>query len=138
MGSLHDLTRAECWELLADRQVGRVAVVAPDGPHIVTVNYALVEDAILVRTSPFTLLGTHGRDADLAFEVDAADDRGRTGWSVLVRGRSQAVYDSREIEHIRRVWDPDPWADGNRNLYLRISATEVSGRRIGPGASAAG
>lgn len=131
MGTLHDLSQSECRGLLADRRVGRVGLVAPDGPHIIPVNYAVVDETIVLRTSPFSLLALHGRDAVLAFEVDSTDEAREAGWSVLVRGRSSAVDDTREIEHIKRVWEPDPWADGTRNLYLRLKIDQLSGRRIG-------
>lgn len=131
MGTLHELGTRECHDLLAARQVGRVAVVAPDGPHIIPVNYAVVEDDLVFRTSPFTLLATHGRDSMVAFEVDTFDEAARSGWSVLVRGRARAVYDSREIDLIRRTWEALPWADGVRNLFLRMTPEEISGRRIG-------
>lgn len=131
MAVLHDLSPAECRALLIDRQVGRAAVVAPDGPHIIPVNYALVDEAIVFRTSPFTLLATHGRDSVIAFEVDDFDDVTRAGWSVLARGRTEVVYDSQQLEHIRRVWEPSPWADGTRNMYIRLTITDLSGRRVG-------
>ena len=131
MNDLHDLSPSECRGRLADRQVGRAAVVAPDGPHIIPVNYAIVDEAVVFRTSPFTLFATHGLEATIAFEVDDFDPVTRTGWSVLVRGRTEPVYDSREIAHIRQIWDPVPWAGGSRNLYIRLSVAEMSGRRIG-------
>ncbi|MFL6023719.1 MAG: pyridoxamine 5'-phosphate oxidase family protein [Marmoricola sp.] len=131
MGDLHDLSPGECRARLADQQVGRAAIVAPDGPHIIPVNYALVDESVVIRTSPFTLLATHGQDAVVAFEVDHFDQVTRTGWSVLVRGRTEPVFDSAEIAHIRQIWDPVPWADGSRNLYLRLTVATMSGRRVG-------
>lgn len=131
MGALHDLSQSECRALLAERQAGRAAVVAPDGPHIIPVNYALVDEAVVFRTSPFTLLATHGREATIAFEVDHLDEVTRTGWSVVARGRTEVVFDSQQIEQIRRIWEPAPWADGARNLYIRLTINELSGRRIG-------
>lgn len=131
MGDLHDLSPSECRARLADHQIGRLAVVAPDGPHIIPVNYALVDENVVFRTSPFTLVAAHGRNAVVALEVDHLDQVTRTGWSVLVRGRTQPVFDSGEISHIRQIWDPVPWADGSRNLYLRLTPTDISGRRIG-------
>jgi nitroimidazol reductase NimA-like FMN-containing flavoprotein (pyridoxamine 5'-phosphate oxidase superfamily) len=116
---------------LADRHVGRVAVVAPDGPHIIPVNYALVDETVVFRTSPFTLLANHGQHATLAFEVDDFDYFAKSGWSVLARGRVEPVFDSHEVAHIQQLWDPVPWAGGSRNLYLRLTIAEISGRRIG-------
>lgn len=131
MGALHDLSQSQSRALLSEGTVGRVAVVAPDGPHIIPVNYTMVDEAIIIRTSPYTVLATYGRDAVVALEADAIDRTTRSGWSVVARGRTEVVLDSREIQHIRQVSEPAPWADGTRNLYLRLRCSELSGRRIG-------
>lgn len=131
MAQLHALNESECRALLADRQVGRVAVMTPDGPHIVPVNYALVDDSVVVRTSPFTVLATYAPSSTLAFEIDDLDNSTRTGWSVLVRGKAEVVFDSRELEYVRRVWQPEPWADGSRNVHVRIWICDLTGRSVG-------
>ena len=53
-----DLTHAQCERLLRAGTTGRIALSTPDGPHIVPVNYSVVGDAIVVRTTPYSLLGT--------------------------------------------------------------------------------
>ena len=126
----------ECERLLRGNVVGRVALSTPDGPHIVPVNYAVVDDALVVRTSPYSVLGTYGRDAVLAFEVDHVDHANQRGWSVVVRGRAEVVTDAAELDHISAVWAPRPWASGARTLVLRIPQSELTGRRLGAGWSA--
>ena len=128
----------ECQTLLRTTVVGRLAVSTPDGPHIVPVNYAVVDDAIVVRTSAYSILGTYARDATLAFEVDHVDHEQQRGWSVVARGRAEFVTDPEMIDHIQQVWEPRPWANGSRALYLRLPWTELSGRRLGEGWDAAG
>lgn len=126
-----DLTRTECEHLLRTGIGGRIALSAPDGPHIVPVNYSVVDDAIIVRTSPYSVLGTYGRDSVLAFEVDQFDHERQRGWSVVVRGRGEVVNNADELDHIRSTWEPRPWAAGARTLHVRLRWSEVSGRRIG-------
>ncbi|GAB2445114.1 pyridoxamine 5'-phosphate oxidase family protein [Nocardioides hungaricus] len=126
-----DLTREECERLLRAGIGGRVALSSPTGPYIVPVNYSVVDDAIIVRTSPYSVLGTYGRDSMLAFEVDQFDHERQRGWSVVVRGRGEAVIRPADLEHIRDTWEPRPWAAGARSLHLRLRWTEISGRRIG-------
>jgi nitroimidazol reductase NimA-like FMN-containing flavoprotein (pyridoxamine 5'-phosphate oxidase superfamily) len=128
-----DLSPEECEQLLRYGVGGRIALSSPNGPHIVPVNYSVVDDAIIVRTSPYSILGTYGRDAMLAFEVDQLDHERQRGWSVVARGRGQVVTDPEMIERIRSVWEPRPWAAGSRNLSLRLRWTELTGRRIGAG-----
>ena len=128
-----DLSRAECEELLRAGLVGRVAACTPDGPHIIPVNYSVVDDAILLRTTPYSLLGSHAKGSVLALEVDQFDYEYQRGWSVVARGRAEAVVDAEQLDKIRRSWDPATWAAGRRSLYLRMRWTEVTGRRLGQG-----
>jgi hypothetical protein len=128
-----ELTRQECERLLRGGVVGRAAVSTPTGPHIVPVNYSVVDDAIVFRTSPYSVLGTHGRNAQIAFEVDCLDYENYSGWSVVAHGRGDAVTDPDELAQIREQWPARPWADGHRHLHLRIRWTELTGRGLGNG-----
>lgn len=133
MAEVRELSPSECEALLRAGVTGRVALATPTGPHIVPVNYSIVNSAIVLRTSPYSVLGTYGRDTALAFEVDHFDHGHQRGWSVVARGRSQAIHDASEIDRIRRVWEPRPWASGIRSLYLRLSWSELTGRQLGTG-----
>jgi len=133
MAESRDLSSVECEQLLRAGVVGRIAVSTPSGPHILPVNYSVVDDAIIFRTTPYSVLGTYGRNAQLAFEVDYFDYEDHKGWSVLARGRGDAVSDPDEIRHIRQEWEPRPWADGQRNLYFKLRWAELTGRRLGNG-----
>ncbi len=134
MSETRDLEPEECVRLLRSGVVGRVALATPEGPHIVPVNYAVFEDTVVVRTSTYSLLGTYGRNAMLAFEVDDVDHDRHVGWSVLARGRAWAELDADVITAMRNAWRPHPWAGGVRNLYLRMRWETLTGRAIGPGA----
>lgn len=129
----HDLSREECVRLLGAGIAGRVAVTTPTGPHIIPVNYSVLEESTLLRTTSYSLLGTYGREAMLCFEIDQFDYEQQRGWSVVARGRSEIVGDSDELEEIARRWPQRPWATGQRNLVVRIPWTEVSGRQLGDG-----
>jgi len=120
----------ECAALLRAGVVGRVAVATPGGPHIVPVNYSVVDGAVVVATSPYSVLGSYGRGAVVAFEVDHVDCETQQGWSVVARGRADAL-DPADLRNVRDRGLPQPWADGSRTLYLRIVWSELSGRRIG-------
>jgi len=132
MEDLMELGRSECETLLRRGLVGRVAVSTPTGPHILPLNYAVSEGDVVVCTTPYSLLGTYGRDNLLAFEVDHFEYPRQRGWSVVVRGRASVVDGSEELRTLIRVL-PRPWARGTRSLYLRIPLTEVTGRRLGTG-----
>jgi len=130
---LMELPYGRCLALLSSQSVGRIAITAPDGPHIVPVNYAVVEESIVFRTTPYSLLGTHAWNARLAFEVDQLDPERQRGWSVVARGRGTIVEDDLELAEIKRTWDPRPWAGGARFLYVRLRWDELTGRHAGPG-----
>ena len=133
MAVSRELDAVDCERLLRGGVVGRVAIATQTGPHIIPVNYSVAGDAIIVRTTPYSLLGTYGLNAQLAFEVDHFDYDDQRGWSVVARGRGDVVADPQEIEQIRAEWPPRPWADGSRNLYLKLPWVELSGRRLGDG-----
>ena len=133
MLELIELSREESESLLRLGVVGRVAVSTPDGPYIVPVNYSVVDDAVVLRTTPYSLLGLHARGAVVAFEVDRLDQDEHHGWSVLARGRAEAVTEPEELERIEASCPPRPWASGNRPLFLRIAWTELTGRKLGRG-----
>jgi len=126
-----ELSPEQCEQLLRAGVAGRVALSSPDGPHIVPVNFSVVGDAIILRTSPYSVLGTHGRDAVIAFEVDQFDHDRWRGWSVVARGRADVVTDPADVERIRSTWEPRPWAAGTRSLYLRLRWTSLTGRQVG-------
>jgi hypothetical protein len=88
---------------------------------------------VIIRTSPYSLLGTYGRDTTLAFEVDQFDYDNQRGWSVVARGRSEIVQDAGQLDHIREVWAPRPWASGIRSLFVRLRWSELTGRTLGAG-----
>src|SRR4029077_16361234 len=118
-----DLNTTECEELLRAGLVGRVAACTPNGPHIIPVNYSVVDDAVVLRTTPYSLLGSQTRGTVLALEVDHFDYEYHRGWSVVARGRGEVVIDAAELDHIRAIWNPAAWASGGRTLYLRLRWT---------------
>ena len=77
MHDLRELSYAQCRAALDLATVGRVALCAPDGPHIFPVNFVVLDESIILRTTAFSFLGTHGRDATIAFEVDQVDETAR-------------------------------------------------------------
>ena len=131
MTMTRELAFDECVRLLHAGVVGRIALTTPDGPHIMPMNYSVVDEALVVATSPYSALGTYGNGLVVAFEVDRFDYESHTGWSVVVRGRAETVTAPEDVQRVKQQWAPRPWADGSRNLHLRIPWTEVSGRSLG-------
>ncbi|WP_017615814.1 pyridoxamine 5'-phosphate oxidase family protein [Nocardiopsis salina] len=125
------LERQTCYNLLASHDIGRVAftIEGDAAPTILPVNYALMHDTIVFRS---TLAGTIMRFARgyAAFQVDHFDEERREGWSVLASGRCRWVRDSGELARIPQGRLPKPWAEGDRDQVLKITPGRVTGRRI--------
>jgi hypothetical protein len=86
--------------------------------------------AIVFRTTPYSELGSHGPRSEAAFEVDHLDYEHQQGWSVVALGRLEELG-VEELDDLRKVWEPRPWAAGHRNFFLKLVWRELSGRRIG-------
>lgn len=129
-----DLTEQDCWRRLDGHGVGRV-VFQTDGALIVRpVNYRVVDGVVLFRTERTgALAGAVGRPVLL--EVDRLDDVVANGWSVLVSGLAEA--DGRDIDRSGAgAEEPRPWADGLRDLLVRIHPSRITGRELRLGADA--
>jgi nitroimidazol reductase NimA-like FMN-containing flavoprotein (pyridoxamine 5'-phosphate oxidase superfamily) len=98
-----DLTKSECFRLLAGQQVGRVVLIDDRGPIALPVNFVLDRHTVLLRTGEGTKLDVAGRGAPVAFEVDGVDEATRTGWSVLVRGEATEVTDMDDLARVQQL-----------------------------------
>jgi transcriptional regulator with XRE-family HTH domain len=126
--SLETLDERECRALLAAGGVGRFVFTAPRGPVAIPVNYRMMEGDVVFLTAEQTSL-TDVSDAEpVSFEVDRIDDAMSEGWSVLVTGRVRRVNPD-ELRQLETL-DIEPWAGGERTVYLRLKPREVTGRRI--------
>jgi len=130
---LETLTRAECEACLAAGSVGRVAVAVDDQIHIVPVNYAVEGATIVFRTGPETIL-TETSLQKVGFEVDAIQERLRSGWSVCVHGWGREITDCMDVEsrHLRDLF-VDCWAPEGRDRWFEIIPDSVTGRCLDPG-----
>jgi hypothetical protein len=130
--ALWTLGPAECFDLLEPGGVGRVGFASADGIMMLPVNFAVTGKTIIFRTAPDTLLAVYA-DARVSFEVDRFDEALHEGWSVLAQGHAHKVTDEREVEHLENGTRLEPWAAGARDVYVRITPTQISGRHIQPG-----
>jgi nitroimidazol reductase NimA-like FMN-containing flavoprotein (pyridoxamine 5'-phosphate oxidase superfamily) len=124
------LTRAECLELLATADFGRVAVVADGQPLIFPVNFVLDGERVVFRTDPGTKL-EHASIGRVAFEVDNVDHERHEGWSVVVLGTALELTDALDDASVREQALPlRPWAGGAKDHWIRIAEPRFSGRRV--------
>jgi Pyridoxamine 5'-phosphate oxidase len=98
------------------------------------VNYKLQDGAIVFRTAEHSPLdedlrtGIRGADYKVAFEIDEIDLARQTGWSVLIQGPAHHVTTAEE-DAVRQT-GIQAWAPGDRELFVRIVPSRITGRRI--------
>ena len=126
---LEVLARNECLRLLRGSLVGRVIVTDRALPAAFPVNFALLDDDVVFRTTPGSKLEAASARAVVAFEVDDLDPVGQSGWSVLVQGLAGPVAGPVDLARAQAL-PLHPWAPGQRLEFVRIRSEIVSGRRL--------
>ncbi len=135
--TIEELDEAECLRLIAQGGVGRIAYSSRFGPAVLPVNYKWHAGAVVFRTARHSPLdedlqtGITGGDYKVAFQIDDLDTAGRQGWSVLIQGPAHHVEAEAERAAALAA-GVEPWADGKRELFVRIVPSRVTGRRIRP------
>lgn len=134
---IEEMDSDECLKLISPGGVGRVGYTSSGGGQaILPVNYRLVDGTIVFRTVEHGVLDQDLRtgiaDAEyrVAFEVDELDHSAQEGWSVLVQGPAH------HLSEAERAALPGPgpvtWAGGTREMFVRITPSRVTGRRVRP------
>jgi nitroimidazol reductase NimA-like FMN-containing flavoprotein (pyridoxamine 5'-phosphate oxidase superfamily) len=129
------LDEAECQGLIGAGGVGRIGYTGRFGPTILPVNYVLHEGTILFRTGQHSPLGEDLRtgiehaESKVAFEIDETSAATREGWSVLVQGSAHLVDSEAERASIVQS-GVEPWAGGEKELFVRVIPSRITGRRI--------
>jgi nitroimidazol reductase NimA-like FMN-containing flavoprotein (pyridoxamine 5'-phosphate oxidase superfamily) len=126
---IDDLDEEVCWRLVNRAVVGRVGFVLDGAPVILPVNFDLDGRTIVIRTAQTSLLEAVAGGAAVAFEIDHSDETAETGWSVLVSGVGEEVTASAERSQLESL-PLHPWAPGERDRWIRIRATAITGRAI--------
>jgi nitroimidazol reductase NimA-like FMN-containing flavoprotein (pyridoxamine 5'-phosphate oxidase superfamily) len=123
--------------LIAPGGIGRIAYQSRFGPAVLPVNYKWHDGAVVFRTAQHSAMdedlqtGIAGGDYQVAFEIDDIDTAGRQGWSVLIQGPAHHL--EAEAERTAAVAaGVEPWAGGDRELFVRIVPSRVTGRQILP------
>ena len=127
---LHELTASQCRELIAPGGVGRFLFVQEGrGPVAIPVNFKMDGDDVIFRTSGDSAVAEGIHQQPVSFDVDQLDDALGEGWSVLLTGKASVVTGAAETSRVQAL-GIKPWAGGDRELYVRLSASRITGRRI--------
>ena len=132
MNTLVPIAEHECEHLLRASVLGRIVLPTPARIEIFPVNYAVMGDAVVVRTAAGSLLDRYADGADLLLEIDQVDHERWHGWSVVARGRGERVEEDALTTDERGSPGPPSWVRG-RDVWIRLRWTEISGRKLGAG-----
>ncbi len=126
---IEELDDVTCWEYLAGKRIGRLAVSVANRPDVFPVNYVVDDKTVVVQTAPGFKLAAAVLGSGVAFEIDELDEEAHHGWSVVVHGTASEVE---SVEGLLEAADLgiQPWAGGQKNHYIRIEVDEITGRRI--------
>ena len=118
-----------CLQLLASVPVGRVGFFADGEVIVLPVNHVVDGQDLVFRTGRGSKLSAAEGQNLVAFEADEYDGQTKSGWSVLITGRAEVVYEEAEIQRLSRR-GLHPWVSAVEDpFWIRIRATSVSGRQ---------
>jgi uncharacterized protein len=119
----------ECWALLRDEEVGRLAVSIANHPDIFPINYVVDHGTVVFRTAEGTKLAAAVLGVAVAFEIDGYDAESGTAWSVVIKGHADEIeqmYDLFAAQDLPLF----PWNSSPKHRFVRIVPDEVTGRRF--------
>jgi nitroimidazol reductase NimA-like FMN-containing flavoprotein (pyridoxamine 5'-phosphate oxidase superfamily) len=125
------LPLADCMRLLDSVPIGRIGFQADGEVVVLPVNHVVNGQSVAFRTAAGSKLSAADGQTRVVFEADDYDAWRRTGWSVVINGHAEVVYEDPDIEALNSR-GLDSWADGGvSSFWVRIRPESVSGRLIG-------
>jgi hypothetical protein len=129
-GGLEILSEQTCRELLASRDLGRIAFAMGKDTEIFPVNYSTDGTIVVFRTGAGTKL-TQSTVTRVAFEVDEWNAANKVGWSVVLKGVAQEVTTGTDpFSTTLRTRPVVPLAPGEHDYWIAIYPATISGRRF--------
>ncbi|MGY4708057.1 pyridoxamine 5'-phosphate oxidase family protein [Mycolicibacterium sp. CBM1] len=117
----------ESWDLLKSVALGRLVTRVGDQLEIFPVNFVVQNHTVLFRTAEGTKLFSTVMNENVLFEVD--DHTVAEGWSVIIRGTARVLTASDDLHEADRA-QLLPWVATEKLRFVRITPTEISGRRF--------
>ncbi|MBE4716718.1 pyridoxamine 5'-phosphate oxidase family protein [Pseudarthrobacter sp. AB1] len=119
----------DCWRLLGETTLGRLAVIVDGHPDVFPVNFTVDNQTLVFRTGSGTKQQAIEADDIVALEADAVSAEFGFAWSVVVKGRAEETTPTGPaMDEIRRALFP--WQGVGQDLLIRITPQAVTGRRF--------
>lgn len=123
------LDSQECWKLLREASVGRLAVIVDGHPDVFPVNYKVDNESLVFRTGTGTKQQALDAGSPVALEADRVSAEFGMAWSVVVKGRAvRATSTDQAIDAVGRALFP--WQGIGKDYLVRIEPESVTGRRF--------
>ena len=121
------LEDSTCWQLLAQEEVGRLAVSVGRYPEIFPVNYVVVQRTVIFRTAEGTKLLATVVSPGVAFEVDGYDPEAGEAWSVVIKGHAREIPMYDLLDDAIPLF---PWTATPKSRFVGVVPDSISGRRF--------
>lgn len=122
------LDSQQCWSLLRQTSIGRLAFTVEGRPDVLPVNYKVDQETIFFQTGDGTKFSALEGHAYVALEADAVSAEFGTAWSVVVKGRAMlASSTNTSLDTIGRALFP--WQGVKKQHLIQIVPETVTGRR---------
>jgi hypothetical protein len=119
----------ECWRLLGEASVGRLAVIVDDHPDVFPVTYKVDNESLVFRTGTGTKQQALDAGTPVALEADRVSAEFGMAWSVVVKGRAERATSTDQVtDGVRRALFP--WQGIGKDYLVRIVPDSVTGRRF--------
>lgn len=128
---VEELSVSQCWALLRDVPIGRIALRGADDIEVFPINYLIDQGTIVFRTAHGTKLTLIGSGAPCTFEADEIDVAEHLVWSVVLKGSARPLTGHEEITASFDLEVPT-WQAGPKPTYVRLTPFAISGRRFPP------
>jgi uncharacterized protein len=134
-GGIEILSEHQCRELLASRDLGRIAFPLGDETEIFPVNYSTDGVIVVFRSNRGTKL-TRSTVSRVTFEVDEWDPAEKVGWSVVLKGVAEEVTGGIDpFATALRSREVTPRAPGDHDYWIAVYPASITGRRFRGGQS---
>ena len=119
-----ELTEDQCWEMLREEELGRLAYRLVDEVHITPINYVAAGGCLLFRTAEGNKLLSVVMGAEVAFEVDRWSDG--SARSVVVRGSARLLPE--DEAHRADSLSLSSWVPTLKYNVVEIEPKVITGR----------
>jgi Predicted flavin-nucleotide-binding protein len=138
---IHDLNRAECWNFLGVRRLGRLGCAKDNVPYVVPVSFSIQPPSLFAMTTVGKKVEYLRENSHICAQFD--DIASPQEWtSVIVQGQFEELTSTTEQDHAHQVLESAVWWEPGYvrtmvhgqlrpavALYFRIMVEEISGRR---------